>query len=80
MSIQGIIDPTGTEIFAEETKLVKLFWELKSTLVRRLEKKVYWFFSPVSNTKFVAFWCFDAVQHVNGCLFANTDVFFYWSA
>ena len=37
-------------------------------------------FSRMSVTaSLVCFGCFAAGQHVNGCFFANIDVFFYWS-
>ena len=64
------------EAFAKESWSVKLFPELKSMPVR-CQKKVHWFISNVCNPKFAAFWCFATGQHihVNGCFFANIDVF-----
>ena len=71
--VQEIINSTKTKTFAKELKLVKLFRRLST----RCHKKV---FSHVCNAKCAPFWCFAARQHVNGCYFANIDVFFYWLA
>ena len=71
---QGIIVPTGTENLAKEPKFVTLFRKLKSPPLRCYKKSPL-VFSYVCNTKFAAFCCFAAGQHVNGRFFANIDVF-----
>ena len=70
-----IIVSTETETFANKSQLVKLFRELKF-MPLRCHKKVHWFFSNVCNPNFATVWWFTVRQHVNGCIFANKDVFF----
>ena len=64
------------ETFAKEHKLVKLFWELKSTPMMCHKKSAG--FSSMFVTLNLLFWWFAAKQHVNGCFFANIGVFLYW--
>ena len=70
---QGIKDYTGMVTFAKKPKLAKLLWQLKSI------KKVHWCFLYVVTRSLLCFGCFVAGQLVNEMLFANIDVFFYWS-
>ena len=69
MLTQGIIDSTGWEVFAKEPKLAKLFWKLKSTLLRCHKNSTD--FSRMSVTLNLLH--FGALlregQHVNGCFF-----------
>ena len=78
--VQGIIDPTGTETFAKEPKMLEKFLrELKSTPVLTI-KKVHWFFSHVCNGKSAVFWVFCCGITCKWMLFPGIDLYFYWLA